>query len=71
MTARGEARTPGRVVCCDIQRKVDDWYLSLVVVASVRLRVRGNTGPCGGAGDACGRSETNRSGTDLGSRKRA
>ena len=22
MTARGEARTPGRVVCCDIQRKV-------------------------------------------------
>jgi putative transposase len=31
MTARGEARTPGRVVCCDIQRKVDGWYLSLVV----------------------------------------
>jgi putative transposase len=31
MTARGEARTPGRVVCCDIQRKVDRWQLSLVV----------------------------------------
>jgi putative transposase len=31
MTARGEARTPGRLVCCDIQRKVDGCYLSLVV----------------------------------------
>ena len=31
MRARGEARTPGRVVCCDIQRKADGWFLSLVV----------------------------------------
>jgi putative transposase len=31
MTARGEARTPGRIVCCDIQRKADGWFLSLVV----------------------------------------
>jgi putative transposase len=31
MRARGKARTPGRVVCCDIQRKADGWFLSLVV----------------------------------------
>jgi putative transposase len=31
MRVRGEARTPGRVVCGDIQRKVDGWYLTLVV----------------------------------------
>ena len=31
MRARGEARTPGRVVCADIQRKADGWFLSLVV----------------------------------------
>jgi putative transposase len=31
MRARGEARTPGRVVCCDIQRKADGWMLSLVL----------------------------------------
>jgi putative transposase len=31
MAARGEARTSGRVVCCDIQRKADGWYLSLVI----------------------------------------
>ncbi len=31
MVARGEARTPGRIVCGDIQRKADGWYLSLVV----------------------------------------
>lgn len=31
MMARGEARTPGRVVCGDVQRKPDGWYLSLVV----------------------------------------
>src|SRR3954470_16160863 len=31
MRARGEARTPGRVVCCDLQRKADGWFLSLVV----------------------------------------
>ncbi len=31
MTARGEVRTPGRIVCGDIQRKADGWYLSLVV----------------------------------------
>ena len=29
--ARGEARTPGRIVCGDVQRKVDGWFLSLVV----------------------------------------
>src|SRR3954463_7559922 len=33
MRARGEARTPGRVVCCDLQRKADGWFLSLVVVS--------------------------------------
>lgn len=31
MAARGEARTPGRVVRADIMRKVDGWFLSLVV----------------------------------------
>jgi putative transposase len=31
MRAMGEARTPGRVVCCDIQRKADGWFLSLLV----------------------------------------
>jgi putative transposase len=31
MEARGEARTPGRVVCADVQRKADGWFLSLVV----------------------------------------
>jgi putative transposase len=31
MDARGEARTPGRIVCADIQRKADGWFLSLVV----------------------------------------
>ncbi|SMF41686.1 putative transposase [Azospirillum oryzae] len=31
MEARGEARTPGRIVCADVQRKADGWFLSLVV----------------------------------------
>jgi len=31
MPARGEARTPGRVVGCDVQRKADGWHLSLVL----------------------------------------
>lgn len=31
MAARGEARTPGRVVRADIMRKADGWFLSLVV----------------------------------------
>lgn len=31
MAARGEARTPGRVVRADVMRKVDGWFLSLVV----------------------------------------
>jgi putative transposase len=31
MEARGVARTPGEVVCCDVQRKADGWWLSLVV----------------------------------------
>lgn len=31
MQARGEARTPGRIVGADVQRKVDGWFLSLVV----------------------------------------
>lgn len=31
MEARGEARTPGRIVCADIQRKANGWFLSLVV----------------------------------------
>lgn len=29
--ARGEARTPGQIVCCDIMRKTDGWFLSLVI----------------------------------------
>jgi putative transposase len=40
MAARGEARTPGRVVCADIMRKCDGWYLSLVVECDPR-RERG------------------------------
>ncbi len=31
LQARGEARTPGRIVCADVQRKADGWFLSLVV----------------------------------------
>lgn len=31
MAARGEARTPGRVVCADIMRKGNGWFMSLVV----------------------------------------
>ena len=31
ITARGEARTPGAVVCADVQRRADGWFLSLVV----------------------------------------
>jgi putative transposase len=31
MAARGEARTPGRVVCADVTRKADGWFLSLAV----------------------------------------
>jgi len=40
MPARGEARTPGRVVCGDIQRKADGWYLSLVIACEPH-RARG------------------------------
>ena len=31
MSARGEARTPGKVISADIMRKVDGWFLSLVI----------------------------------------
>ena len=31
MTARGEARTPGELVCADVQRRAEGWFLSLVV----------------------------------------
>jgi putative transposase len=31
LDARGVARTPGKVVCCDVQRRADGWWLSLVV----------------------------------------
>lgn len=31
MQARGVARIPGRVVCADVQRKNDGWYLSVVI----------------------------------------
>ena len=31
MAARGEAKTPGKVVCCDIQRRSDGWFMSLVL----------------------------------------
>ena len=31
MRARGEARTPGKIVCCNIMRKSDGWFISLVV----------------------------------------
>ena len=36
MEARGEARTPGQVVCCDIMRKADGWFMSLVVACEPR-----------------------------------
>jgi putative transposase len=45
MSARGEARTPGRVVCGDIQRKADGWFLSLVIECEPH-RERGEAG-CG------------------------
>lgn len=31
MAARGEARTPGRVVCGEVRRKANSWFLSLVI----------------------------------------
>lgn len=31
MAARGEARTPGQIVRADVMRKVDGWFLSLVI----------------------------------------
>ena len=31
MSARGEARTPGKVISADIMRKIDGWFLSLVI----------------------------------------
>ena len=31
MAARGEPRTPGRVVACSVMRKADGWFLSLVL----------------------------------------
>jgi putative transposase len=31
MDARREARTPGQVVYCDVMRKADGWFMSLVV----------------------------------------
>jgi putative transposase len=31
MEARGEARTPGKVVTCDIMRKADGWFASVVI----------------------------------------
>jgi putative transposase len=31
MQARGEARTPGKIVSADIMRKADGWFMSLVV----------------------------------------
>lgn len=42
MRARGEARTPGRVVCADIQRKADGWFLSLVVECEPHRERTGN-----------------------------
>ena len=34
MPARGEARTPGRIVGCDVRRKADGWHLSLVLACA-------------------------------------
>lgn len=36
MRARGAVRTPGRVVTCDILRKTDGWFLSLLVECDPR-----------------------------------
>lgn len=37
--ARGEARTPGEVKACSIMRKVDGWFLSLVVACEPHREV--------------------------------
>lgn len=39
MRVRGEARTPGQVVCADIMRKSDGWHLSLVVACEPHREV--------------------------------
>ena len=43
MQARGEARTPGEVVCADVQRKPDGWLLSLVVACEPHRERTGET----------------------------
>ena len=42
MPARGEARTPGQVVCADIMRKADGWHLSLVVCCEPHRERKGD-----------------------------
>lgn len=39
---RGEARTPGRVVCADILRKADGWFVSLVLECEPHRERRSN-----------------------------
>lgn len=43
MQARGEARTPGEVVCADVQRKANGWFLSLVVACEPHRERTGET----------------------------
>lgn len=43
---RGRARTPGIVKTCDIMKKVDGWYASIVVATECEARAE----PTGGAG---------------------
>jgi putative transposase len=40
MQARGRARTPGQIKACSIMRKVDGWYLSLVVECEAHREMR-------------------------------
>lgn len=39
MQARGEARTPGQIKGCSIMRKVDGWFLSLVVACDPHRQI--------------------------------
>ena len=43
MQARGEARTPGEVVCADVQRKANGWFLSLVAACEPHRECVGET----------------------------
>jgi len=42
MQARGVARTPGQIVSCDVMRRADGWFLSLVVACQPHREVVGD-----------------------------